>query len=97
MTPRDTRIALQSGEWALREGVRRKPPEPPAEWPEYRRSRMRVAVRCALAFLGGKSYDEISGKPEGCILRPMTKARVGQYIKKGTDFLWEMGCFLKAR
>ena len=109
MNPRQVRDALRRGELTAVDPrmYKSKPPEPPGNWAEWRRERMRVAVRAAIMFLQGKGWKEISQALEsaGMLVADrvqrkgsvITKARVQQYIKKGVDFLISRGCFREVR
>lgn len=108
MTPRSLRTALQNGTWtAVDPAIYRRAPEPPAEYPEWRRDRCRVAIHAALLFLRGKSWTEIAasmekrsllekerGQVKGAII---TKQRVSQYCRVGVKLLMFRGCFRPVR
>jgi hypothetical protein len=79
---------------------RGRTPAPPPELPEWRRVRMQVAIRAAILFLQGKSGQEIGRVLEregGLEQTVVSKARIGQYVKKGVDFLVQRGCFREIR
>ena len=106
MNPRNLRSAIQRGEVTavnpkLYKG---RTPEPPPEWPEWRRRLLRVAIHAALFFLKGKKWQEISRDLErnGVLDQKrrdksgevVSKARVQQYVDKGVQFLIQRGCFV---
>ena len=98
MTPRALRSALQRGEMTAVDSrlYRGATPAPPPEQPEWRRIRMQVAIRAAILFLQGESAKEIGRALEqegGLEQSVVSKARIGQYVKKGIDFLIDRGCF----
>ena len=102
MTPRALRSALQRGEMTAVDPrlYRGRTPEPPPEHPEWRRDRMRVAIRAAVLFLQGESAKEIGralGQEGGLDQSVVSKARIGQYVKKGIEFLIDRGCFRNIR
>jgi hypothetical protein len=109
MTPRFLRRAIQRGEITAVDPriYRGKAPAPPAEYPEWRRDRMRVAIRAALLFLSGKPWQDISRllELEGLLNQERTqkrgavvsKARIAQYVSKGVEFLVGRGCFKEVR
>lgn len=93
ITPRKLRDGLRNGEWTSA-GCRT--PEPPPEWPEWRRERLRVAIRAAKLFLVHKnSYVEIRTKlrADRQIKAGVSRARIGQYIDNGMGFLLDRGAF----
>lgn len=104
MTPRALRSGIQAGEWTAPDAtVYRRPPDPPEEWPDWRKDRMRVATRAAVLFLGGKGWQEIGKdlEAQGLLEKRrngvrgdlISRARVAQYVDKGVAFLLQRGCF----
>jgi hypothetical protein len=109
MTPRMIRSALQRGELTAVDPklYRGKTPEPPPEWPEWRRNRLRVAIRAAVLFLQGKKAEQIieSLESDGMLEKQradkrgpvITKQRLNQYISKGMSFLVDRACFAEVK
>lgn len=92
ITPRALRDGLAAGSWILAG----KLPDPPPEWRDHRRRRMAVAVRAAKLFLVHRySYAEVErGLINNAMLpKPVEPQRIGQYIRKGTNFFLERGVF----
>ena len=105
MSPRQLRSEIQRGVVTSTDPrlYKGKTPEPPPEWPEWRRRRLRVAVRAAVLFLNAKTWHEISRVLEKENLlgaeraskggEVVSKARICQYVDRGVQFLIQRGCF----
>ena len=85
-TPRELRQAIKEKRLML--GLI---PDPPPEWGSYRRSRMQVAIDCAVLFCRGYKYDTVA-KKKG--LTGISKQRLNQYLTKGCEFLMSRGVFI---
>jgi hypothetical protein len=86
MSPRKLREHVDGGFW---EATVKSPPAPPPEWGKFRKKRMRAAIKAAWWFLHGDSLDDIMARMirAELIPRKVSRARIGQYVDKGTEFL----------
>ena len=107
-SPRTLRRGLREGVYTAESPrIYRNYPEPPEEWPEWRRARLRVAIRAAMKFLQGDEWQEIMrGLERDGMLKKgretkrgplVSKQRAYQYIAVGCDFLVQRGCFVDVR
>ncbi len=92
ITPRKLRDALDDGSWVLVGKI----PDPPPEWRDHRRRRMAIAVQAAKLFLVHQfTYAQVEKSllAKAMLPRPVEPQRIGQYIRKGTDFFLDRGVF----
>ena len=85
------RNMLRSGVWAMSTDP---PPQPPVEWPDWKRDRKARCIDAAVEFYNGQHLNRIRGnrlhKVYGTgIKKIVTKQRAAQDIIKGTEFLVE--------
>jgi hypothetical protein len=105
--PRQLRDCLKRGEMTAEDPrIWKVPPEPPTELSPFLYKRMRVSIRAAMLFLSGKQLEEIGRmlEREGLLQKKrmasqgnggmiISKARVAQYVDKGTKFMMDRRYF----
>lgn len=87
MTPRQIRIEFVAGRAKFAAG---RTPDPPPEWPEYRRVALQQCIRAAVLFVKlGRSVEEVgrSMTPGKKKRMPVTKQRVAKRVADGCKFL----------
>ena len=99
MTPRDLRKSIREGRMtAVDPSIYKKMYEPPTDWSQWRRERLKVAIRAAVLFIRGTEWPEILAdltRRQMLKQESVSKARVSQYVKVGVTYLLGQGCFEK--
>jgi hypothetical protein len=101
MTPRDLRKAIRECRMTASDPrIYKRAPEPPEDWSHRKRTRLKVAINAAIMFLQGSEWPETKAYLIGMKYTQaldISKARVQQYVKSGTDFLLSQGYFVEVR
>ncbi len=100
MTPSELRSGIRRGEWTATVTARSLP-APPGEYPQWRKDRFAVAIRCACLFLFyDKRVPEITkivGRERLFEKRELSKQRVAQYIARGCKFFLDRNVFVQVK
>lgn len=89
MTPRQIREAFVDGRATFERG---RPPEPPPEWPPYRRVALRKCIRAAVLFVRhgydvNRVTDRLRSGAKVRVDRGVSKQRIALMVRRGCDFL----------